>query len=130
MSAAICFFSCITFFCFLLRSGRSLSLIIIDLTVSQTPCANYEHRGTSEKFKELNQCHRCWLACAAWRGRCYILNTQSSRCSMLTSQDSVRMSSGACSTMGDMGVVVLTKVRDAEMGLVSALQHWHSLLKY
>ena len=50
--------------------------------------------------------------------------------SMLTSQDSVRMSSGARSATGVMGVVVLTMARDAEMGLVSALQHRHSLLKY
>src|SRR5258708_34191049 len=113
-----------------LRTVDQLPVFIIDFTVSQTPCANYKHRGTSEKFEELNQCHRCWLACVAWKGRHYILNTQSSRCLMLTSQDLVRMSSGACSAMGDMGEVVLTKVKDAEMGLVSALQHQHSLLKY
>src|SRR5258705_8204867 len=86
-----------------LRTVDQLPVFIIDFTVSQTPCADYEHGGTSEKFEELNQCHKCWLACVAQRGRHYILNTQSSRCLMLTSQDSVRMSSGACSAMGDMG---------------------------
>src|SRR5258705_3687828 len=70
-----------------LRTVDQLPVFIIDFTISQTPCADYKHGGTSEKFEELNQCHRCWLACVAWRGRHYILNTQSSRCLMLTSQE-------------------------------------------
>jgi hypothetical protein len=55
-------------------------VFIIDFFVTQTVCADCEQGGASEKFKELNQYHRYWLACATRRGRRYILNTQSSRC--------------------------------------------------
>jgi len=47
--------------------------------------------------------------------------------SMLISQDFVSMSSGARRPMGVMGVVVLAVTRDANIRLVSGLQHRYLL---